>query len=232
MEETIEKVKEEIARADRVAVLTGAGISAESGVPTFRGADGLWKNYQATDLATPQAFSRDPKLVWEFYNWRRDLISRVTFNAAHQALASLEAHARVVVVTQNVDGYHQEAGSSDVLEFHGTIWKVRCLPSSKRAWPGSVPLPSISPVTARSSSFRDPLHAPFWKRAAASIFTPAALPSVRWSVRSWRTRSCFWRRHRTHRRPSASMCVPHSHATWQNGLSMPWPSSQKATRAY
>ena len=74
MEMAINELKEALQKAERVTVLTGAGVSAESGIPTFRGADGLWKNYQATDLATPEAFARDPELVWEFYNWRRDLI--------------------------------------------------------------------------------------------------------------------------------------------------------------
>jgi NAD-dependent deacetylase len=127
MEETIEKVNEALARADRVAVLTGAGISAESGVPTFRGADGIWKNYQATELATPEAFSRDPELVWEFYNWRRALIGKVTFNAAHKALVTLEARVpHFTLITQNVDGLHLLAGSRNVLELHGNLWKVRC----------------------------------------------------------------------------------------------------------
>ena len=80
MEKEIKALREELKKADRVAVLTGAGISAESGVPTFRGSEGLWRNYQATELATPRAFARDPELVWEFYLWRRDLISKVTYN--------------------------------------------------------------------------------------------------------------------------------------------------------
>ena len=107
--------------------MTGAGISAESGVPTFRGDEGLWRNYRATDLATPQAFARDPELVWEFYNWRRDLISKVTYNPAHRALVELE---RLVpdftLITQNVDGLHLLAGTQNLLEIHGNLWKVRC----------------------------------------------------------------------------------------------------------
>lgn len=123
----IARAADALAGAQRVAVLTGAGISAESGVPTFRGADGLWKNYQATDLATPQAFARDPELVWEFYNWRRDLISGVTFNAAHQALVELENKAaHFTLITQNVDGLHRLAGSRNLLELHGNLWEVRC----------------------------------------------------------------------------------------------------------
>lgn len=111
----------------RIAVLTGAGISAESGIPTFRGADGLWKNFRAEDLATPQAFERDPELVWEWYEWRRDLIRAARPNPAHDAIARLERNPEisVIVVTQNVDGLHREAGSSP-LELHGNIFVVHC----------------------------------------------------------------------------------------------------------
>ncbi|MGD8387388.1 MAG: NAD-dependent deacylase [Desulfobacteraceae bacterium] len=127
MDTVIQKLKAELAQAQRVTVLTGAGISAESGVPTFRGADGLWKNHQATELATPQAFARDPELIWEFYNWRRDLIGKVTFNAAHKALVDLENQVpHFTLITQNVDGLHLLAGSRNLLELHGNLWKVRC----------------------------------------------------------------------------------------------------------
>lgn len=127
MEEQISALKKALMNAERVTALTGAGISAESGVPTFRGADGLWRNYNVLELATPQAFSRDPKLVWEFYNWRRNLISALTFNPAHKALAELETRLpEFTLITQNVDGLHLRAGSRNVLEIHGNLWKVRC----------------------------------------------------------------------------------------------------------
>ncbi|MFP4036600.1 MAG: SIR2 family NAD-dependent protein deacylase [Desulfobacteraceae bacterium] len=127
VEEVIQRLGKDLAGARRVSVLTGAGISAESGVPTFRGADGLWKDYHATDLATPQAFARDPELVWEFYNWRRALISKVTFNPAHKALVELENRIPdFTLITQNVDGLHLLAGSRNVLEIHGNLWRVRC----------------------------------------------------------------------------------------------------------
>jgi NAD-dependent deacetylase len=117
-------------RLDQVqsmAVLTGAGISAESGVPTFRGADGLWRHYRAEDLATPSAFRRDPKLVWEWYAWRRSLIHGCQPNAAHHTLVEMEAQVRdFTLITQNVDGLHRLAGSQNVLELHGNIWRVRC----------------------------------------------------------------------------------------------------------
>ena len=114
-------------KAQRVTVLTGAGISSESGVPTFRGADGLWRNYDVMQLATPEAFAKDPELVWEFYNWRRGLISTLTFNPAHAALVDLEAKVpQFTLITQNVDGFHLKAGSRNLLEIHGNLWKVRC----------------------------------------------------------------------------------------------------------
>jgi len=127
MKKGIKTLKKVLENAEKVAVLTGAGISAESGVPTFRGADGLWRNYRATDLATPEAFSRDPELVWEFYNWRRSLIGRLTYNAAHKALVDLESKvSHFTLITQNVDGLHLLAGSRNILEIHGNLWKVRC----------------------------------------------------------------------------------------------------------
>src|SRR5258707_10977554 len=106
------RAREMVARAARIAVLTGAGISAESGIPTFRGAGGLWRNFRAEDLATPQAFARDPKLVWEWYDWRRGIIAKAEPNAAHHALAKLEREKQdYALITQNVDGLHDRAGS-------------------------------------------------------------------------------------------------------------------------
>lgn len=116
-----------LAAANSIAVLAGAGVSAESGVPTFRGAGGLWKNTRAEDVATPKAFQRDPAFVWEFYNYRRDLLASVQPNAGHVALAELEKQTqRFSLITQNVDGLHQKAGSRRVYEVHGNIWRVRC----------------------------------------------------------------------------------------------------------
>lgn len=127
MEREIQEVRGLLIKAERVTVLTGAGISAESGVPTFRGADGLWRNYRATELATPEAFARNPELVWAFYNWRRNLVSQVTYNTAHKALVELESRIpRFTLITQNVDGLHLLAGSKNLLEIHGNLWKVRC----------------------------------------------------------------------------------------------------------
>jgi len=113
--------------ARAVAAMTGAGISAESGVPTFRGADGLWRTYSAADLATPEAFARDPDLVWQWYRWRQGIIGRAQPNAGHVALARFQSRLPgFTLITQNVDGLHQRAGSTDVIELHGNIWRARC----------------------------------------------------------------------------------------------------------
>ena len=114
-------------RPKRIVVFTGAGISAESGIPTFRGPGGLWRNFRSEDLATPQAFAGDPKLVWEWYEWRRGLVREAQPNAAHGAIARLEeVLGSVSVVTQNVDGLHARAGSRDLIELHGNLFRVRC----------------------------------------------------------------------------------------------------------
>jgi NAD-dependent deacetylase len=116
-----------IAAARTVAVLTGAGISAESGVPTFRDAQtGLWAQFDPQKLATPDAFRRNPKLVWDWYAWRRKLVSRAEPNAGHRALAILEGRVSdFVLITQNVDGLHRRAGSRNVVELHGNIGRVK-----------------------------------------------------------------------------------------------------------
>ena len=129
-----------------MAVLTGAGISAESGIPTFRGAGGLWNNYRAEDLATPEAFARDPRLVWEWYNWRREMIAKAAPNPAHHALVKLETSKPIfTLITQNVDGLHDLAGSGRILKLHGDIWRLRCTECGAN-WPDRrVPLPKLPP---------------------------------------------------------------------------------------
>jgi len=116
------------ARAARaVAVLTGAGMSAESGVPTFRGSGGLWRSWKPEDLATAEAFARDPQTVWAWYRWRQRLIAGAQPNEGHLALARCAAsRPGWRIVTQNVDGLHQRAGSSGVVELHGSIWRLQC----------------------------------------------------------------------------------------------------------
>ncbi len=123
----IEKLKKEILCVDSLLVLTGAGVSQESGIPTFRGKDGLWKNYDATQLATPHAFERDPKLVWEWYNWRRGKILNAEPNSAHYGIKKLEEIIpEFLLATQNVDDLHRTAGSKNILELHGNIFRTRC----------------------------------------------------------------------------------------------------------
>ncbi len=113
--------------ASRIAVLTGAGISAESGIPTFRGPGGIWRTYRAENLATPEAFARDPKFVWEWYDYRRSVIATVGPNAGDRALAAFEQRGGdFTLITQNVDGLHDRAGSRNVLKVHGDIWSLRC----------------------------------------------------------------------------------------------------------
>jgi NAD-dependent deacetylase len=124
---TLEQARQAIRSARRVVALTGAGMSAESGVPTFRGLDGLWRNYRPEDLATPEAFARHPELVWEWYEWRRGLIRGCEPHAGHLALASFGC----TVITQNVDGLHQRAGSPHVIELHGNIFKTTLTPEGQ-----------------------------------------------------------------------------------------------------
>ena len=106
---------------------TGAGISAESGIPTFRGRNGLWKRYRPEDLATPEAFIKDPILVWKWYKWRMEIVFKAKPNPAHRALAKLESMGILkCVITQNTDGLHMQAGSKCVVELHGSIRRARC----------------------------------------------------------------------------------------------------------
>lgn len=111
-----------------MAAFTGSGISAESGIPTFRGDGGFWEGFRAEDLATPEAFARNPERVWDWYHWRRRLVAEAEPNPGHTALAELERSLdeNFTVVTQNVDGLHQRAGSKDVIELHGSILESRC----------------------------------------------------------------------------------------------------------
>ncbi|XP_051929584.1 NAD-dependent protein deacylase sirtuin-5, mitochondrial isoform X2 [Hippocampus zosterae] len=123
--------REIFSKASNIAILTGAGVSAESGVPTFRGAGGYWRKWQAQDLATPEAFSRNPSRVWEFYHYRREVMLTKTPNAAHLAIAECEERLGrqgrgVAVITQNIDELHRRAGSKNILEIHGNLFKTRC----------------------------------------------------------------------------------------------------------
>ncbi len=144
-------IRDRLRQARTVTVLTGAGVSADSGVPTFRGADGLWKNFRPEELATPEAFARDPKLVWEWYNWRRELLSTKAPNAAHEGLSLLEQRINNFwLITQNVDGLHAQAGSKNLSEIHGNIWKVRCTDCGRVTANREVPI--VYPPTCKSCS--------------------------------------------------------------------------------
>ena len=120
--------REVFAKAKNIVVLSGAGISAESGVPTFRGAGGLWRTFQPPQLATPEAFADNPSLVWEFYHYRREVMLSKNPNPAHEAIAGMEKRLKpqgrsVVVITQNIDELHKRAGSEDILELHGEVYR-------------------------------------------------------------------------------------------------------------
>ena len=124
----LQSVIDVIAAADHMVALTGAGISKESNVPTFRGEDGLWRNYDAMELATPDAFRRDPTLVWEWYAWRQSLIANCDPNPAHLTLVKWEQKGILKsLITQNVDGLHIRAGSTIVHEVHGDLWALKCV---------------------------------------------------------------------------------------------------------
>ncbi len=141
----------------RVAILSGAGISAESGIPTFRGQNGLWNQFRAEELATPEAFKRNPKLVWEWYDWRRRIIAEREPNPGHLVLARWEElFPDFVLITQNVDGLHRRAGSKSILELHGNIWQVRCMKEGTVSDNFESPLPNIPPVCPACGSLLRP----------------------------------------------------------------------------
>ncbi len=123
----LREAAELVADAKYLIALTGAGVSKESNVPTFRGEDGLWRNYNAMELATPSAFANNPELVWEWYTWRQGLIAECEPNPGHLTLAKWETAGLLKsLITQNVDGLHRRAGSSNVFEVHGNLWALKC----------------------------------------------------------------------------------------------------------
>ncbi len=141
--ETERRVFRELTGAARAPVaIVGAGVSAESGVPTFRGPGGLWRDHQPEELATPGAFQRDPHLVWEWYDWRRRRVAEATPNPAHRWLAAYERRVpSFLLITQNVDGLHGPAGSRNLVEFHGNLWVLRCTRCAWEREDRTVPLP-------------------------------------------------------------------------------------------
>lgn len=189
-------------------VFTGAGVSAESGVPTFRGEDGYWKKYRPEDLATQEAFARNPKLVWEWYDFRRSLLSTKKPNPAHLRIAEWErCFQSVHVVTQNVDGLHQRAGSQKVHCLHGDIWVTQCTACGQSERNLQTPLREIPPRCRCGGIqrpgvvwFGEPLPQDVWRQAeqvcagaelmfvigtSAVVYPAAGLPSLA------KARGCF-----------------------------------------
>jgi NAD-dependent deacetylase len=126
MQSQLASVRTRLANARHIVAFTGAGMSAESGLATFRGPSGLWEGARPEDLATPNAFRRNPQRVWRWYNWRRAELAKARPNKGHEALAAAAQHVRLTIITQNVDRLHQAAGSRDVIELHGNLHEVRC----------------------------------------------------------------------------------------------------------
>ncbi len=146
LENALQRAAAIVRAADRVAVLTGAGVSAESGLATFRGAGGLWEGHHVEEVATPFAFRRDPALVWRFYHARRAALAAAQPNPAHHALAALEERfgpQRFTLITQNVDGLHRAAGSRHLLELHGNLARVRCIGCGRIEDRGTAPLADL-----------------------------------------------------------------------------------------
>ena len=177
-ERELAAARERLAGAAAVAVLTGAGISAESGIPTFRGAGGLWRNFRPEQLATPEAFAHDPRTVWEWYLWRRGLIDAAQPNAGHRALAALEQQRpRVTLITQNVDGLHDRAGSRRILKVHGDIWQSRCTACSYQRKDRALEYPMLPPPCPECGEplrpgvvwFGEPLPRIVWAEAERAV---------------------------------------------------------------
>jgi NAD-dependent deacetylase len=157
----VERLAARLRPAARVTVITGAGVSAASGIPTFRGAQGLWKSFRPEELATPEAFARDPETVWKWYAWRRELVARARPNRAHEVIAAWSRRfSAFALVTQNVDGLHERAGTENVIRFHGSLWEVGCWSGCRGAphrWSDErVPLPEMPPRCAHCGGLLRP----------------------------------------------------------------------------
>jgi NAD-dependent deacetylase len=177
--EALQRAARIVRNAKRIAALTGAGISAESGLGTFRGAGGLWEGHRVEDVATPSAFRRDPSLVWRFYHMRRAALARVQPNPGHHALVALERRLgpdAFTLVTQNVDGLHQQAGSRSVLEIHGALRFVRCTGCHSVSDRGTEPLADMPVCDACGQLlrpnvvwFNEALPEDVWKKAGDAV---------------------------------------------------------------
>ncbi len=142
----IEEAVRILRQTSSLLVITGAGVSQESGIPTFRGKNGLWQNYRAEDLATPWAFERDPETVWRWYDWRRGIIKNAQPNRGHLAIKELEElYENFYLITQNVDGLHGRTGVKNMIEIHGNLWRVRCTRENITFMLLDVPLKEIPP---------------------------------------------------------------------------------------
>jgi len=177
MDDPLESVRILLQTSARICVLTGAGFSAESGIPTFRGPGGLWRKFRPEELATAAAFTRDPVLVWEWYQWRRGIIAAAQPNPGHLALAALESRTPAfTLITQNVDGLHQRSGSRNVLEIHGSIWMLRCTSCGESQSNHQVPLATLPPECACGGLLRpgvvwfgEGLDEQVWQRAVDAV---------------------------------------------------------------
>lgn len=183
--EITQELVDRLADASSLAVFTGSGISAESGIPTYRGNIALWAGFRAEDLSSVEAFERDPEQVWQWYEARRRQIAEARPNPGHAAIATLErALGRFRLVTQNIDGLHQRAGSVDPIELHGSIWRARCTRERIIVDLSECPLASLPPVCGRCGAilrpdvvwFGEPLpHGPFEAAQDAAAFCGAML---------------------------------------------------------
>jgi NAD-dependent deacetylase len=166
--------EEAIHHLEPLVVLTGAGVSAESGIPTFRGEEGLWREFRAEQLATPMAFRKDPNLVWQFYDWRRQVVVSCSPNPAHQTLAQIEQHLDdFTLITQNVDGLHTQAGNKHVIELHGSLWHFKCISCEYKWRDLEVPLRQLPPHCLKCKSLARPDVVWFGESLDSSIITAA-----------------------------------------------------------
>lgn len=183
---------------DRIVFFTGAGLSAESGVPTYRGKDGIWQKYRYTEYACQEAFDRGPEKVWDFHDQRRAALAACSPNQAHRIIAAVQQEKPAcTVVTQNIDGLHQRAGAKSVIELHGSIWRVRCDREGLRHEEWQLPAPRRCPCGAYYRPdvvwFGDPLDVSLMEEAerallscdilvavgtSASVYPAAALPEI------------------------------------------------------
>jgi NAD-dependent deacetylase len=173
-QDEVRRAAEILRSATRVVAFTGAGVSAESGVATFRGAGGLWEGHRIEEVASPHAFAADPVHVWRFYDQRRTNVAKVRPNPAHEVLAAWqERFPNYTLVTQNVDGLHQGAGSRRVVELHGSLWRVRCTGCGREREDRTAPLPELPPRCPECGAMERPDVVWFGEALPAEAFLVA-----------------------------------------------------------